>query len=91
MLDRLGETAQLARLVERLRILPNEVSLVVEADGEDGRAAALSRIADAPLTRVSGEPADERRALVKRAQDLGVGITAAILSIPIMAAIAVAI
>ena len=83
--------ARVRELVDRLKVLPNEVSLIVDTGSEQGRAAALSRIADAPLARVSGEPADARRALAKQAQDLVVGTVALILSLPIMAVIAVAI
>jgi lipopolysaccharide/colanic/teichoic acid biosynthesis glycosyltransferase len=72
-------------------VLPNDVSLVLDSGGEDGRVRALSRIADAQLAQVSGEPADVRRAVVKRLQDITVGWTALILGLPVMALVAVAI
>jgi lipopolysaccharide/colanic/teichoic acid biosynthesis glycosyltransferase len=59
--------------------------------GEAGRAAALSRIVDAPLAPVAGLPSDERRALVKRLQDLIVGALALFLAAPAMLLIALAI
>ena len=78
-------------IIARLRVLPNDVSLVLDSGGEDGRVRALSRIADAQLAQVSGEPADVRRAVVKRLQDITVGWTALILGLPVMALVALAI
>jgi exopolysaccharide biosynthesis polyprenyl glycosylphosphotransferase len=77
-------------IIARLRVLPNDVSLVLDS-GEDGRVRALSRIADAQLAQVSGEPADVRRAVVKRLQDIVIGWTALILGLPVMALVAIAI
>ena len=82
---------RIRQLIDRLRVLPNDVSLVLDSGSEDGRQRALSRIADAQLAQVSGEPADIQRAGVKRVQDLVVGATALLLGWPIMAAVAVAI
>ena len=79
------------QIIARLRVLPNDVSLVLDASGEDGRVRALSRIADSQLAQVSGEPADVRRAVVKRMQDIAVGWTALILAAPAMAIVALAI
>lgn len=78
-------------IIARLRVLPNDVSLVLDASGEDGRVRALSRIADAQLAQVSGEPADVRRAVVKRLQDIVVGWTALILAAPVIAIVALTI
>ena len=78
-------------IIARLRVLPNDVSLVLDSGGEDGRVRALSRIADAQLAQVSGEPADVRRAVVKRLQDITVGWAALILGLPVMALVALAI
>lgn len=83
--------SRVRQLVERLSVLPNEIMLFVDHDGEAARAAALSRIAEAPLARLSGEPGDERRALVKRIQDLVIGTVALILALPIFAIVAIAI
>jgi Undecaprenyl-phosphate glucose phosphotransferase len=77
-------------LIERLRVLPNDVSLVLDS-GEDGRVRALSRIADAQLAQVSGEPADIRRAVAKRIQDIVVGSVGLLISAPIMLFVALAI
>jgi len=78
-------------LIERLRVLPNDVSLVLESGGEDGRLRTLSRIADAQLAQVSGEPADARRASAKRAQDLVLASTALLLGWPLLVLVALAV
>jgi Undecaprenyl-phosphate glucose phosphotransferase len=82
--------ARVRQLIERLEALPNQVMLFID-QGEAGRAAALSRIADAPLAPVAGVPSDERRALVKRLQDLTVGALALLMALPVMLLIAIAI
>ncbi|MCF8503431.1 MAG: exopolysaccharide biosynthesis polyprenyl glycosylphosphotransferase [Caulobacter sp.] len=82
---------RIRQLIDRLRVLPNDVSLVLDSGGEDGRQRTLSRIADSQLAQVSGEPADIQRAGVKRIQDLVVGATALALGWPLMVAVAVAI
>jgi Undecaprenyl-phosphate glucose phosphotransferase len=82
--------ARVRQLIERLEVLPNQVMLFID-QGPAGRAAALSRITEAPLAPVSGEPSDERRAMVKRVQDLVVGSLAMFIAAPLMAIIAIAI
>jgi lipopolysaccharide/colanic/teichoic acid biosynthesis glycosyltransferase len=82
--------ARVRQLIERLGVLPNQVMLFID-QGAAGREAALSRITEAPLAPVSGEPSDERRAMVKRAQDLVVGTLALVLGAPVMLLIALAI
>ncbi|MES2034054.1 MAG: exopolysaccharide biosynthesis polyprenyl glycosylphosphotransferase [Pseudomonadota bacterium] len=86
-------TAQnrVSELIERLRVLPNEVSLVMDSGGEDSRLRALSRIADAQLAQVSGEPADLRKASVKRVQDLVLASTALLFGWPVLALVALAV
>ncbi|HZZ90460.1 MAG TPA: exopolysaccharide biosynthesis polyprenyl glycosylphosphotransferase [Caulobacteraceae bacterium] len=82
--------ARVRQLIDQLSVLPNEIMLFID-QGPAGRAAALSRIADAPLAPVSGAPSNERRALVKRAQDLVIGSLALALGLPVMLLIALAI
>jgi Undecaprenyl-phosphate glucose phosphotransferase len=83
--------SRVAELIERLRVLPNEVTLLL--DGEDGadEAAAIGRIADVPLALISGAPANEVRAVLKRAQDVVVASVALLFALPIMGAVAIAI
>ncbi|HWA61126.1 MAG TPA: exopolysaccharide biosynthesis polyprenyl glycosylphosphotransferase [Caulobacteraceae bacterium] len=83
--------SRVRQLVDRLGVLPHEIMLLVEVDGPAGRSAALSRLADAPLARMAGEPSDERRALVKRIQDLVIGAIALVCFLPVFVAVAIAI
>jgi Undecaprenyl-phosphate glucose phosphotransferase len=83
--------ARIRALIDRLRVLPNAVTLFVDVEGQDTRAATLSRLADAPLTQVSGVREDERRAFWKRVQDLVFGSIALVAAAPIMLLIAIAI
>ena len=78
-------------LIEQLRVLPNAVTLFVDVEGQDTRAATLSRLADAPLTQVSGINEDERRAFHKRAQDLVFASLGLIVAAPVMLLVALAI
>jgi Undecaprenyl-phosphate glucose phosphotransferase len=86
------QTAQgrVRQIMERLRVLPNEISLFLEFDSQAGEAA-IDRLASTPLARLAGVRQDERRAFWKRIQDLVIGFVALFLAIPVMAGIALAI
>lgn len=79
------------QLIERLRVLPNEVSLFIEIDGDVSTSAALSRLADAPLAKVSGQTLDEGRLFAKRIQDLAIGSVALVAAAPVMLLVALAV
>jgi Undecaprenyl-phosphate glucose phosphotransferase len=79
------------QLIERLKVLPNEVSLFLDFAGEAEQSAALSRIAETPMARVSGASQDESRLFAKRLQDLIIASVAMIPLLPVMAVIAVAV
>jgi polysaccharide biosynthesis protein PslA len=78
-------------LVDKLRGLPNEITLFVDLGEADTQTATLSRLCDLPLARMSDYRADVRRAAVKRLQDLVIGGVGLILAAPVMAVIAIAI
>jgi Undecaprenyl-phosphate glucose phosphotransferase len=78
-------------LVDKLRVLPNDITLFVDLGAKDAQATTLSRLADIPLARLSGQSIGVRRAMAKRAQDLIFGALALILCAPIMAAVALAV
>jgi Undecaprenyl-phosphate glucose phosphotransferase len=77
-------------IAARLSILPNPVTLFVDIEGQTG-ADILTRLADTPLAYVSGHPDNDRRILVKRAQDLVVGCVALVFGLPIMGLVALAV
>jgi Undecaprenyl-phosphate glucose phosphotransferase len=79
------------QLIERLRVLPNEVSLFLDFDGEAEQSAALSRMAETPMARVSGASHDESRLFAKRMQDLIIASAVLIPLLPVMACIALAV
>lgn len=83
--------ARVRELIGTLRVLPNAVTLFIDVEGQDTRAATLSRLTDAPLSQLSGLEYDERRAFAKRLQDLVVGAVALIVATPLMAAVALAV
>ena len=75
-------------LIERLRVLPNAVTLFLDVDGEREREQALSRLTDQPLARVSGARDDAPRSEAKRWQDTLVAGLGLLIAAPFMAAIA---
>ncbi|MDP9103747.1 MAG: exopolysaccharide biosynthesis polyprenyl glycosylphosphotransferase, partial [Pseudomonadota bacterium] len=81
--------ARVRTLIDRLRVLPNAVTLFMDVEGAEARDAALSRLASASIAQVSGGEADERRAFGKRVQDLVIGSLALLIALPVMAVIAV--
>jgi Undecaprenyl-phosphate glucose phosphotransferase len=83
--------ARVRELISTLRVLPNAVTLFMDVEGQDTRAATLSRLTDAPLSQLSGLEYDEQRAFTKRLQDLIVGGIALIVATPMMAAVALAV
>jgi Undecaprenyl-phosphate glucose phosphotransferase len=78
--------ARVRALIEQLRVLPNAVTLFVDVEGQDTRAATLSRLADEPLH--AGQGIDERRAFHKRVQDIVLAALALIPALPVMGVIA---
>jgi Undecaprenyl-phosphate glucose phosphotransferase len=83
--------ARVRDLIGRLRVLPNEITLLLDDGDVEHEAAAISRIADVPLAHISGPPTEHGRAMVKRAQDLVIGLIALAVATPVMAIIAIAI
>ncbi len=78
-------------LLAALADVPNEIMLLVEADGPRAEGEAAQRIAEGALQRLAGRAHDERRALIKRAQDLVIGAAALVLASPILLVVALVI
>ena len=57
-------------LVDRLRILPQRIVLLLDFDGFNPETESLAEIAHSPAAYVSGQPKDARRAVVKRIADI---------------------
>ncbi len=79
--------ARVRELTQRLSVLPNEVTLLIDPQGKDERNAALNKLAEAPLSNLDAVDA-ERRAFHKRLQDLVIGVIALILLSPLLVLIA---
>jgi Undecaprenyl-phosphate glucose phosphotransferase len=79
------------QLIDRLRLLPNAVTLFWDVEGQDTRSATLERLARLPLASISGADDSDRRVLLKRIQDLVLGAMALAIAAPVMAVIAIAV
>jgi Undecaprenyl-phosphate glucose phosphotransferase len=79
------------QLIDRLRLLPNAVTLFWDVDGQDTRSATLERLARLPLAALSGAEDAERRVLLKRIQDIVLGGIALLIAAPVMAVVAIAV
>lgn len=83
--------SRVRQLVDKLDVLPNPISLFIDGGRDAESDAAVSRIADATLSDLTGAPTDARKAAIKRAQDLVIGTAGLILAAPVMAAVAIAV
>ena len=83
--------ARISQLIDRLKFLPNAVTLFMDVEGVDAQRATLSRLASAPLTQVSGVREDDARADAKRLQDLALGGLGLMAALPVMGLIALAV
>jgi exopolysaccharide biosynthesis polyprenyl glycosylphosphotransferase len=79
------------QLIEKLKVLPNDVSLFLDFETEADQTAALARLVEAPLAQVSGSPREESRVFAKRLQDLILGALALVIALPVMALVALAV
>ena len=78
------------QLMQRLRVLPNPVSLFLDFKAERS-GDSIERLAKAQLAPLAGEPQDEARGFWKRVQDLVMGTLALIVALPLMLGLALAI
>lgn len=80
--------ARVRDLIDRLRVLPNAVTLFMDVEGAAARDATLSRLANSAVAQVSGAERDEQRAFSKRVQDVVIGGLALAVATPVMLVIA---
>ena len=78
-------------LVDRLRILPQRVVLLLDLEGFDPETESLAKIAHSPAAYVSGSPHDIRRAVSKRLFDIIFASVMLIASSPLLLVLAAAI
>ncbi|MEM8616031.1 MAG: exopolysaccharide biosynthesis polyprenyl glycosylphosphotransferase [Pseudomonadota bacterium] len=83
--------ARVRQLIDRLRVLPQRVVLLLDLDGFDPETESLAEIARSPAAYVSGSPRDTRRAMVKRVADVVFGTGMLIAFAPVFLVTAVAI
>ncbi|MGE0742751.1 MAG: exopolysaccharide biosynthesis polyprenyl glycosylphosphotransferase [Hyphomonadaceae bacterium] len=83
--------ARVHAIIERLRLIPNRVDLLLDYETQNVRGARVQRFGGAAVACVSGSPHSGRRAFVKRAQDLILGSLLLAFFTPAMAVIALAV
>lgn len=83
-----GAQKRVREIIDRLRPLPNAVTLFLDYEGAEARRRALSRLADAPLTQVAGAAENDTRAAAKRIQDLVIATSLLVALAPLLAVIA---
>ena len=75
-------------LIDKLKVVPNAVTLFLDVEGEREQEQALTRLTEQPLAQVSGVRQDEGRAAAKRLQDVVVSGVALVVLAPVLAVIA---
>lgn len=78
-------------LIERLRIVPNRLMVMVDLAHIGADTDQLVSSADGPLACISGPALDERRSLLKRVMDLSLGGLLVLAFAPVMALVALAL
>lgn len=78
-------------LIDRLRILPHRIVLLLDLDGFNPEADSLAHVARSPAAYVSGRPHDVRRAFTKRASDVVFAIALLVFFAPVLLLTALAI
>ncbi|MFW2346016.1 MAG: exopolysaccharide biosynthesis polyprenyl glycosylphosphotransferase, partial [Brevundimonas mediterranea] len=81
--------ARVRDLTRRLETLPNPLTVLFNSDAS--REAALNRLAGPSLAEIGSAPDADRRAFVKRVQDVVIGALALVAFAPVMAVIALAV
>lgn len=83
--------ARVRDIIQRLRVIPNRVDLLLDIDTFNVRGRGANRFAGAALACVSGRPHNHTRALLKRGQDIVLSsILLLVFALP-MLAIAIAV
>ncbi|MEO1029196.1 MAG: exopolysaccharide biosynthesis polyprenyl glycosylphosphotransferase [Pseudomonadota bacterium] len=83
--------SRVRQLIDRLRVLPNRIVLLLDLDGFCLETESLAEIAHSPAAYVSGSPDDTSRAIIKRFADIGFASLMLVGFLPIILVVAVAI
>ncbi len=83
--------ARVRDMIQRLRVIPNRVDLLLDVDTFAVRGRGAERFAGAALACVSGRPNNATRALFKRVQDIVLATLLLVVCALPMAAIALAV
>lgn len=86
-----GARARVRSLIDRLRILPQKVVLLLDIDDFGGERQTLAQIAHSPAAYVSGAPENLAQAIVKRLADIVFGLTMLVAFSPVLVLLAAAI
>jgi len=78
-------------LINRLRVLPQKVVLLLDLDGLDPETESLASLANSPAAYISGSPANTERAAIKRVADIAFASLMLVAFAPVMLAVAAAI
>ncbi len=78
-------------MIERLRAIPNRVDLLLDYDTQSVSGGRIQRFGGAAVACVSGRPRSSRRATIKRAQDVILGVALVVAFALPMLAIAIAV
>ncbi len=78
-------------LVDRLRVLPQQVVLLLDLEGFDPETESLARIANSPAAFLSGAPVDVAGNLIKRAADFFIALALLVFFSPVLLLTALAI
>ena len=83
--------ARVRQVMDRLSVLPNPVTLLVDGPGTDRRTAAIDQLTDTALAPLAAPANPSRKAYAKRVQDVAIAVPLLALTAPVMALIALAI
>lgn len=83
--------ARVREIMNRLAILPNAMTMMVEQEEETARVAAVAHLADAPLAPLGRMIDPDRKAVAKRLQDLLLGVPLLLLALPLLGMAALAV
>lgn len=78
-------------LIDRLRVLPHRVVLLLDLQGFDPETESIAHVARSPAAYVSGRPHDVRRAMMKRGSDVAFALAMIVFFAPVFALTALAI